>query len=105
MAEATEADVYDALKACYDPEIPINVVDLGLIYNVIVDGAKVDIDFTLTSIGCPEAAALVEQVRQAAVQVEGIDEAEVHLVWSPPWTPHMATEDGKQQLAMMGVPI
>lgn len=102
---ATQEAVYEALKECYDPEIPINVVDLGLVYGVDVSEAKVRIDLTLTSIGCPMAAELVQQVRQAAEGVEGAGEVEVNLVWSPPWTPQYATEDGKQQLAMMGIPV
>ena len=102
---ATDEQVLEALKECYDPEIPINVVDLGLVYGVQVEGSKVNIDLTLTSIGCPLAAELVAQVTQQAGTVEGIDEAEVNLVWSPPWSPMLATEDGKQQLAMMGIPV
>ena len=102
---ATDVEVYEALKECYDPEIPINIVDLGLVYGVAVDGAKANIDLTLTSIGCPMAGELVAQVHQAAGGVEGIEEAEVNLVWSPPWNPSFATEDGKQQLAMMGIPV
>jgi metal-sulfur cluster biosynthetic enzyme len=101
----TEVEIFEALKACYDPEIPINIVDLGLVYGVTVEAAKVDIDLTLTSIGCPLAGELVQQVRQTALAVEGADEVEVNLVWSPPWTPQMASEDGKLQLTMMGVPV
>lgn len=102
---ATELEIYEALKTCYDPEIPINIVDLGLVYAVALEGEKALIDMTLTSIGCPEAGALVAQARDAALAVDGVSEAEVNLVWSPPWNPTLATEDGKQQLAMMGVPV
>ncbi|NUP98278.1 MAG: metal-sulfur cluster assembly factor [Armatimonadetes bacterium] len=101
----TEEEVYEALKDCYDPEIPINVVDLGLVYGVVVEESKVKIDLTLTSIGCPLAAELVAQIQQRAQEIEGVDEAVVNLVWSPPWTPQFATDDGKMQLAMMGIPI
>lgn len=101
----TEEAVCEALKECYDPEIPINIFDLGLVYAVMIDGGEVTIDLTLTSIGCPMAGELVAQVRDAAAAVEGVDKATVNLVWSPPWTPQMATEDGKQQLAMMGIPV
>lgn len=102
---ASEELVYEALRDCYDPEVPINIVDLGLVYGVTVDQGKVKVDMTLTSIGCPLAAELVAQVRQAVEGVEGVTEAEVNLVWSPPWTPQFATEDGKTQLAMMGIPV
>lgn len=102
---ASEEVVLEALKECYDPEIPINIVDLGLVYGVTVDDGKVAVDLTLTSIGCPMAAELVQQVKDAVECVEGVDEAVVNLVWSPPWTPYLATEDGKTQMAMMGIPI
>lgn len=102
----TDEQVYAALRECYDPEIPINIVDLGLVYGLGVDDeGQVSIDLTLTSIGCPLAAELVAQIRAAAAAVEGVKEATVNLVWSPPWTPQMATEEGKQQLAMMGIPV
>lgn len=101
----TEEQVYEALKECYDPEIPINVVDLGLVYGVVVTGAEVKVELTLTSIGCPLAGELVAQVQAAAAAVDGVERAEVNLVWSPPWNPQMATDDGKQQLAMMGIPV
>jgi len=102
---ATDEQVLEALKECYDPEIPINVVDLGLVYGVQVEESTAKIDLTLTSIGCPLAAELVAQVAAQAKTVEGIETADVNLVWSPPWTPMLATEDGKQQLAMMGIPV
>ncbi len=102
---ASDEQVLEALKECYDPEIPINVVDLGLVYGVQVEGSTVKVDLTLTSIGCPLAGELVAQVAAQARTVEGIDTADVNLVWSPPWTPMLATEDGKQQLAMMGIPV
>ena len=101
----TEQAVLDCLKVCYDPEIPVNIVDLGLIYGVTVNDSRVEVDLTLTSIGCPLAAELVEQVRSTILTMEGVDEAAVNLVWTPPWTPQMASEDGKADLAMMGVPI
>ncbi|MCC7493766.1 MAG: DUF59 domain-containing protein [Fimbriimonadaceae bacterium] len=103
---ATQEEVLEALKDCYDPEIPINVVDLGLVYGVAVDEAgEVLVDLTLTSIGCPMAGELVAQVSEAAKAVEGVAGVQVNLVWSPPWSPQLATDDGKQQLAMMGIPV
>lgn len=101
----TDEQVFAALRECYDPEIPINIVDLGLVYGVGIEDGKVSVDLTLTSIGCPLAGLLVQQVTDAVRSVEGVVEAEVNLVWSPPWTPQMATEEGKQQLAMMGIPV
>ncbi len=101
----TEQAVFDVLQTCYDPEIPVNIVDLGLVYGVAIDGTTVVVDLTLTSVGCPLAGELVAQVRNAVLSLEGVDDTTVNLVWSPPWMPSMATEEGKQLLAMMGVPV
>ena len=101
----TEQAVFDVLQTCYDPEIPVNIVDLGLVYGVAIDGTTVVVDLTLTSVGCPLAGELVAQVRKAVLSLEGVDDTTVNLVWSPPWMPSMATEEGKQLLAMMGVPV
>ena len=101
----TEQAVFDVLQTCYDPEIPVNIVDLGLVYGVAIDGTTVLVDLTLASVGCPLAGELVAQVRNAVLSLEGVDDTTVNLVWSPPWMPSMATEEGKQLLAMMGVPV
>ena len=101
----TEQAVFDVLQTCYDPEIPVNIVDLRLVYGVAIDGTTVVVDLTLTSVGCPLAGELVAQVRNAVLSLEGVDDTTVNLVWSPPWMPSMATEEGKQLLAMMGVPV
>jgi len=99
-------DVVEALKEVYDPEIPINVVDLGLIYRVeLVDDKTVEIDMTLTGMGCPVGPQMVETVKQTALMVDGIDEARVQLVWRPVWDPSKATEEGKLMLGAMGVPM
>lgn len=99
-------DVLNALKEVYDPEIPINIVDLGLIYRVEFPTAeKVEIDMTLTGMGCPVGPAMVETVRATALMVPGIKDADVNLVWRPPWDPKKATEDGKVMLSAMGVRV
>ncbi|HWH07944.1 MAG TPA: metal-sulfur cluster assembly factor [Candidatus Thermoplasmatota archaeon] len=103
---ATREDVLAALKEVYDPEIPINIVDLGLIYRVDFPAEeKVEIDMTLTGMGCPVGPAMVEQVKATALMVPGIREADVNLVWRPPWDPKKATEDGKIMLSAMGVRV
>ena len=103
---ATREDVLTALKEVYDPEIPINIVDLGLIYRVEFPAEeKVEIDMTLTGMGCPVGPAMVEQVKATALMVPGIREADVNLVWRPPWDPKKATEDGKIMLSAMGVRV
>lgn len=102
----TKDEVLGALKDVYDPEIPINIVDLGLIYRVeFPTPEKVEIDMTLTGMGCPVGPAMVEQVRATALMVPGVKAADVNLVWRPAWNPKLATEDGKIMLSAMGVPV
>lgn len=83
----TKEDVMEVLKKCYDPEIPINIVDLGLVYDVDIEGDRVHIKMTLTTPGCPMSAMIVDNVRQKVESIDGIKNAEVELVWDPPWTP------------------
>ena len=83
----TKEDVMEVLKKCYDPEIPINIVDLGLVYDVDIEGDRAHIKMTLTTPGCPMSAMIVDNVRQKVESIDGIKNAEVELVWDPPWTP------------------
>ena len=93
----------EALKVVKDPEIPVNVVDLGLIYNVDVKaGGEVDIDMTLTSMGCPVQDMIQADAELACMQVEGVSKVNVEFVWSPPWSPAKMSEDGKKQMRMFG---
>jgi metal-sulfur cluster biosynthetic enzyme len=102
----TREDVLSALKEVYDPEIPINIVDLGLVYRVdFPSEKKVEVDMTLTAIGCPVGPQMVDTVRQTCLMVPGVEEADVNLVWRPPWDPKKATEDGKIMLSAMGVRV
>jgi metal-sulfur cluster biosynthetic enzyme len=101
----TEQDVMSALKSCYDPEIPVNIVDLGLIYGVKFDPAPddkqdVSIDMTLTAQGCPEHVNISMQVKSRLEQLPGIRNAAVNVVWSPPWTPERLSPDAKKQLGI-----
>jgi len=82
----TKEDVMEVLKKCYDPEIPINIVDLGLVYDVDVEGDRAHIKMTLTAPGCPMSAMIVDNVRQKVESIDGIKKAEVELVWVSPWT-------------------
>ncbi|MFB6133565.1 MAG: metal-sulfur cluster assembly factor [Halanaeroarchaeum sp.] len=103
----TEA-VRDALREVYDPEIPVNIVDLGLIYEIEErDDAEnaIHIEMTLTSMGCPIADQLKRNVSVAARSVDDIEDVSVELVWEPPWSPQDATEDGKAQLQSLGISI
>lgn len=102
----TKEEILEALKDCYDPEIPINIVDLGLIYEVSIDeDDHVAVDMTLTSVGCPEAPMILDQVERICKHVEGVEDCTVELVYDPPWDPSKATDEGRAELELMGVPI
>ncbi len=91
--------IIEHLRDVYDPEIPANIYDLGLIYNVDIDDSnKVSIIMTLTAPGCPVADILVEDVRQAALAVEGIEEVNVELTFDPPWDKSMMSEEARLEL-------
>jgi FeS assembly SUF system protein len=100
MAEI-RPQVLDALKTVYDPEIPVNILELGLIYDVLVDAdAKVGIRMTLTAPACPAAQVLPVEVRDKAAQVPGVADAKVEIVWDPPWTKDRMSEAAKLQLGI-----
>lgn len=91
--------IIEKLKDVYDPEIPVNIYDLGLIYNVDVDeNNKVSIVMTLTAPGCPVADMLVEDVRQAALSVDNVESADVDLIFDPPWDKSMMSEEARLEL-------
>jgi len=101
-----EKQVWEALKTCYDPEIPVNIVDLGLIYDchltsVGENSFKADVKMTLTAPGCGMGPALAQDVQNKLMSMEPIDEANVELVWDPPWNQSMMTEAAKLQLGLM----
>ena len=99
----TKEQILEALKVVKDPEIPINVVDLGLIYNVEVKpNGIVDIDMTLTAIGCPVQDMIKADAELAVMRVPGVRGVNVDFVWSPPWTPAKMSEEGKKQMRMFG---
>ncbi|MGA3268814.1 MAG: putative Fe-S cluster assembly protein SufT [Verrucomicrobiota bacterium] len=104
--EQLEKQVWDALKTCYDPEIPVNIVDLGLIYDCQLtpeggDSFKADVKMTLTAPGCGMGPTLAQDVQNKLLSLEAIDEANVELVWDPPWNQSMMTEAAKLQLGLM----
>lgn len=101
----TEQDVLSALKSCYDPEIPVNIVDLGLIYKVNFAEADdnkqdVSVDMTLTAQGCPEHVNISAQVKSRLEQLPGIRNAAVNVVWTPPWSPDRLSPDARKQLGI-----
>jgi FeS assembly SUF system protein len=93
--------IMDAIRQCYDPEIPINIVDLGLIYDVQNDDAgNVTVKMTLTTQGCPSAQAIPEQVRSRVAAVAEVNDVKVDIVWEPAWNPSMISPEGKVVLGL-----
>jgi probable FeS assembly SUF system protein SufT len=104
--EQLEKKVWESLKTCYDPEIPVNIVDLGLIYDchltpIGTDNYKADVKMTLTAPGCGMGPVLAQDVQNKLISIEPIDEANVELVWDPPWNQGMMTEAAKLQLGLL----
>ena len=99
-ATITPDEVLEALRDVYDPEIPINVVDLGLIYDVEVEGVDVDITMTLTFAGCGLGPYIAQQAEWRVAELEGVGDVSVALVFDPPWTPDKISEDGKKLLGL-----
>jgi FeS assembly SUF system protein len=100
--EDIERDVVEALKTVYDPEIPVDIYQLGLIYNIEVrDDRSVEVRLTLTSPMCPVAGSLPPEVETKVGQVEGVTKSIVDLVWDPPWNPSMMSEAAKLELGFM----
>jgi len=97
----TKEQVYEALQECYDPEIPVNIVDLGLVYGVEIDGGKVAVKMTLTAPGCGMGTMIAADAKQRIIALEGVEDATVDLVWDPPWNPSMINEEAKQRLGIV----
>jgi FeS assembly SUF system protein len=94
--------IVESIKTVYDPEIPVNIYDLGLIYDVrVLDGNRVEVDMTLTSPACPVAGSLPPEVEERVRSTEGVSDAKVELVWDPPWSPDLMTEAAKLELGLM----
>lgn len=104
-ATGAERAVWDELYDIEDPEMPVSIVDLGLIYGVTVEDGIATVQMTLTYTGCPARDLLLSQVETAAARPEGVEAASVELVWSPEWTLEMVTEAGKESLREFGVSI
>lgn len=103
MAEINKAEVMDALRECYDPEIPVNIVDLGLVYNVDINDemGRVDVKMTLTSMGCPMAGDVISEVEIRVMEVENVKSCKIEMTFDPPWSPDRMTEDAKWELGMI----
>ena len=99
-ATLTQDTVLEALKDVYDPEIPVNVVDLGLVYDCSVDDGDVFVKMTLTFAGCGMGPYIAQQAEWRIAEMDGVEDVEVEMVYEPPWSPDMITEDGKAQLGL-----
>ena len=90
--------IIEEIKKIYDPELPVNIYELGLIYDIQVNGSKAEIKMTLTTPNCPVAESLPKEVKECAMQVEGIDDVNLELVWDPPWNKDMMSDAAKLEL-------
>jgi metal-sulfur cluster biosynthetic enzyme len=91
----TKDEIVDALRQVEDPELGMDIVELGLMYDVEVEGPKVKVTHTLTSMGCPVGPMIQEDIHRYASEVPGVEEVEVELTWDPPWTPERMSDDAK----------
>jgi len=94
-------EVIEVLRQCFDPEIPVNIVDLGLIYNIAIKPERVDIKMTLTALGCPMAADVIADVRDHLLTLPGVTQADVDIVYEPMWTPERMSEEARWELGMV----
>ncbi|MCA9066119.1 MAG: metal-sulfur cluster assembly factor [Planctomycetaceae bacterium] len=97
---STESELIEALKQVIDPELMVNIVDLGLIYSVHQDEGNVKVEMTLTSPACPAGPQLVQQAKMALERLEDVEEAAITITLSPPWTPERMTDDARDQLGI-----
>jgi len=97
---AKREEIFEILKECYDPEIPVNIVDLGLIYDVKINSGKVGIKMTLTALGCPLSGTIIENIKQKVLMVRGIKDVDVEIVFDPPWSPDKMSKQARQMLGV-----
>jgi metal-sulfur cluster biosynthetic enzyme len=101
---ADVAAVYAQLKQVFDPEIPVNIVDLGLIYDVKLEGDVCTVTMTLTSQGCPEAKTIPDVVKRRVGSIQGVSQTQVNVVWEPAWSPHRISAEGRAILGIEELP-
>ena len=96
----TRDDIMERLRFCYDPEIPLNIVDLGLIYGVQVEDGDVVIEMTLTAPGCPSHNEISQDIRTTILNMPGVNTVKVNVVWDPPWDPSRISQEGREKLGI-----
>ncbi|MBU1319350.1 MAG: DUF59 domain-containing protein [candidate division Zixibacteria bacterium] len=101
MSDADCRSVREALKGCYDPEIPVSVVELGLIYDIRIKGREVEIDMTLTAPGCPMATPISQDVQKRVEDLEDVDSVKVDVVWEPRWTMECMSREARKKLGFL----
>ncbi len=94
-------EVIEVLRQCFDPEIPVNIIDLGLVYDIAIKPERVDIKMTLTALGCPMAADVIADVRDHLLTIPGVTQADVDIVYEPMWTPERMSEEARWELGMV----
>jgi metal-sulfur cluster biosynthetic enzyme len=97
--------LWAALAQVQDPEMPVNLVDLGLIYGITENEGRVDVDLTFTAMGCPASDFILEDIRDRLLSEPGVDEVRINVVWDPPWTAARMTQDGRDALEAWGLAI
>ena len=100
-----EARLLEALRDVEDPEMPVNIVDLGIVYGVHDDGGRVTVDLTFTAMGCPASEFILEDVRARLLREPGVAEVTINIVWDPPWSARRMTQAGRDALEMWGVAV
>lgn len=103
MVQINREEVMDALRECYDPEIPVNIVDLGLVYGIDIneETSNVQVTMTLTAMGCPMAGDVISEVEMRVGEVENVKGCKVEMTFDPPWSPDRMTEDARWELGMV----
>ncbi|NIP39875.1 MAG: metal-sulfur cluster assembly factor [Candidatus Dadabacteria bacterium] len=98
VTKISEAKIYDVLSNVYDPEIPIDIVNLGLIYGIDIIGDKVLVKMTMTSPGCPASVQITSESKYLIEELDGVSEANIEIVWDPPWDPGRMSEEARQSM-------
>ena len=98
-------DLLDALRDVQDPEMPLSIVDLGIVYGILRDGGRVTVDLTFTAMGCPAADFILEDVRERLLREDGVTDVAINVVWDPPWSTARMTQAGRDALEMWGVAV